>query len=309
MVIVVQPLLTVVHPLLILRYNPSKKLKLLEVFDAVRDDPDSGSKVEAFERHPGSLNVPYTTVYPWAEPSKRARTWRAPSLHTPPFTPLPSHPSLLNSRLQASFLSDEWWVQDMSRKVDGPAHVAALDLAVAQQRGTAPPPTGPDALEIHRASRAAWASHLHWSQYFDSFSDDGDRSGNMIFGSYGLRCCPLCDEESGPPRQNPLRVGYVLENDTCWCHGTCQHPPSPGSCTTGCQGPCACELSLAAGQTVWYCDSCTDARAAEISGRYIVCSSCMGFGDDPFGHMARVEALDSVSDAARIARHAFGFDT
>ena len=60
---------------------------------------------------------------------------------------------------------------------------------------------------------------------------------------------------------------------------------------------------------MWYCDSCTDARAAEISGRYIVCSSCMGFGDDPFGHMARVEALDSVSDAARIARHAFGFDT
>ena len=97
MVIVVQPLLTVVHPLLILRYNPSKKLKLLEVFDAVRDDPDSGSKVEAFERHPGSLNVPYTTVYPWAEPSKRARTWRAPlpshpSLHTLAFTPPHTHP-------------------------------------------------------------------------------------------------------------------------------------------------------------------------------------------------------------------------
>ena len=219
----------------------------------------------------------------------------------------------LNSRLQASFLSDVGWVQDMSIKVDGPAYVAALDLAVAQQRGTAPPPTGPDALEIDRASRAAWASHLHWSQYFDS--DSTDESGNMnIFSIYGLRCCPLCDEESPPhsngaPRQNPLRVGFVLDNDTCWCHGTCQHPPSPGSCTTGCQGPCACELSLAAGQTVWYCDSCTDARAAEILGRYIVCLSCMGFDDDPFGHMAQVEALDSVSDAARIARHAFGFDT
>ena len=56
----------------------------------------------------------------------------------------------------------------MSRKVDGPAHVAALDLAVAQQRGTAPPPTGPDALQIDQAFRAAWASYLHWSRDISS---------------------------------------------------------------------------------------------------------------------------------------------
>ena len=39
----------------------------------------------------------------------------------------------LNSRLQASFLSDVGWVQDMSIKLHGPAHVAALDLALAHE--------------------------------------------------------------------------------------------------------------------------------------------------------------------------------
>ena len=73
------------------------------------------------------------------------------------------------------------------------------------------------------------------------------------------------------------------------------------------RGPmCECEASLEAGQTVWYCDSCY--TCCKRDDGYIICSSCMGFGNDPFGHMVRVKALDSVRDTARVARQAFGFE-
>ena len=215
----------------------------------------------------------------------------------------------LDSRLQASFLFCVTTVRAMSAALaqkDGPAHDAALNLAVAQQRGEAPPPTGQVALQIHEASRAAWASHLQWERIRraccgdDAFHPHDDQE--RIVNSHGLRCCPRCDELR---HQRPLRVGFVLDNATCWCYGPCQRP-WPGPCTAGCEGPCECEASLEAGQTVWYCDSCY--TCCERDEGYIVCSRCMGFGDDPFGHMVRVTALDSVRDTARVARQAFGFE-
>ena len=182
---------------------------------------------------------------------------------------------------------------------DGPAHDAALNLAVAQQRGEAPPPTGQVALQIHEASRAAWASHLQWERIRSSWGDHD--AHELITSSHGLRCCPLC----GSRQQHPLSVGFVLDNATCWCHGPCQRPWS-GPCTAGCEGLCECEASLEAGHTVWYCDSCY--TCCERDEGYIVCSRCMGFGDDPFGHTVRVTALDLVRDTARVARIAFGFE-
>ena len=211
----------------------------------------------------------------------------------------------LDSRLQASFLSCVTTVRAMSAALlekDGPAHDAALSLAVAQQRGESPPPTGQVALQIHEASRAAWASHLQWERIRSSWGDhDAHKTHKLITCSHGLRCCPLC----GSRQQHPLSVGFVLDNATCWCHGPCQRPWS-GPCTAGCEGPCECEASLEAGQTVWYCDSCY--TCCERDEGYIVCSRCMGFGDDPFGHTVRVTALDSVRDTARVARQAFGFE-
>ena len=164
----------------------------------------------------------------------------------------------LDSRLQASFLSCVTTVRAMSAALaqkDGPAHDAALNLAVAQQRGEAPPPTGQVALQIHEASRAAWASHVQWERIRrascgdDAFHPHDDQE--RIVNSHGLRCCPRCEELR---HQRPLRVGFVLDNATCWCYGPCQRPWS-GPCTAGCEGPCECEASLEAGQTVWYCDS------------------------------------------------------
>ena len=191
-------------------------------------------------------------------------------------------------------------------KKDGPAHDAALNLAVAQQRGEAPPPTGQVALQIHEASRAAWASHLQWERIRraccgdDAFHPHDHQE--RIVNSHGLRCCPRCEELR---HQRPLNVGFVLDNATCWCYGPCQRPWS-GPCTAGCEGLCECEASLEAGQTVWYCDSCY--TCCERDEGYIVCSRCMGFGDDPFGHTVRVTALDLVRDTARVARIAFGFE-
>jgi len=218
----------------------------------------------------------------------------------------------LDSRLQASFLSCVTTVRAMSAALsekDGPAHDAALSLAVAQQRGESPPPTGQVALQIHEASRAALASHLQWGRIrraccdHDAFHPHDDQE--RIFNSHGLRCCPRCHELRQHDTQHPLSVGFVLDNATCWCHGPCRRPWS-GPCTAGCESPCECEASLEAGQTVWYCDSCY--TCFERDEGYIVCSRCMGFGDDPFGHMVRVTALDSVRDTARVARQAFGFE-
>ena len=221
----------------------------------------------------------------------------------------------LNSRLQASFLACVTRVRAMSAALaqkDAAAHDAALDLAVAQQRGKSPPPTGLLALQIYEASQRAWASHLQWERIRSAFC--GLSSHGL--SSHGLICCPLCGDLR---QQHPLSVGFVLDNATCWCYGTCQRPWS-GPCTAGCEGPCECEASLEAGQTVWYCDSCYTCcerdegyidscyTCCERDEGYIVCSSCMGFGDDPFGHMARVTALDSIRDIARIARQAFGFE-
>ena len=214
----------------------------------------------------------------------------------------------LDSELQASFLSCVTAARAMSRALleeDAPAHDAALKLAVAQQRGKSPPPPGQIALQIHEASRAAWASHVQWERTWRAFCDDDEwdewRHQIGIINSHGLRCCPLC----GSRLQHPLSVGFVLDNATCWCHGPCQRPWS-GPCTAGCEGPCECEASLEAGQTVWYCDSCYTCCKREDG--YIICSRCMGFCDDPFGHMVRVKALDSVRDIARVARQAFGFE-
>ena len=209
----------------------------------------------------------------------------------------------LNSRQQASFLSGVTMVRAMSKALaqkDAAAHDAALSLAVAQQRGESPPPTGQVALQIHEASRAAWASHLQWERIRSSWGDHD--AHEVITSSHGLRCCPLCGKLR---HQHPLSVGFVLDNATCWCYGPCQRPWS-GPCTAGCEGPCECEASLEAGQTVWYCDSCY--TCCERDEGYIVCSRCMGFGDDPFGHTVRVTALDSVRDTARVARQAFGFE-
>ena len=215
----------------------------------------------------------------------------------------------LNSRQQASFLSGVTMVRAMSKALaqkDAAAHDAALSLAVAQQRGESPPPTEQVALQIHEASRAAWASHLQWERIRraccgdDAFHPHDHQM--RIVNSHGLRCCPLC-EELGHLR--PLSVGFVLDNATCWCYGPCQRPWS-GPCTAGCEGLCECEASLEAGHTVWYCDSCY--TCCERDKGYIVCSRCMGFGDDPFGHTVRVTALDLVRDTARVARIAFGFE-
>ena len=80
----------------------------------------------------------------------------------------------LDSRLQASFLSCVTTVRAMSAALsekNAPAHDAALNLAVAQQRGKSPPPTGQVALQIHEASRAAWASNLQWERIRSSWDD------------------------------------------------------------------------------------------------------------------------------------------
>ena len=133
----------------------------------------------------------------------------------------------LDSELQASFLSCVTAVRAMSRALleeDAPAHDAALKLAVAQQRGKSPPPPGQIALQIHEASRAAWASHVQWERTWRAFCDDDEwdewRHQIGIINSHGLRCCPLC----GSRLQHPLSVGFVLDNATCWCHGPCQRP-------------------------------------------------------------------------------------
>ena len=55
------------------QYTCKTKLKVLEVFDKINDDPQELRKVAAFHAHPGSLGTPYTTVRThWASPLQRA---------------------------------------------------------------------------------------------------------------------------------------------------------------------------------------------------------------------------------------------
>lgn len=57
-----------------------------------------------------------------------------------------------------------------------------------------------------------------------------------------------------------------------------------------------CDCSIAVGQTVWYCDLCS----------CDICSCCMGYGEDPYDHVARARssALDELRTAADLAYRA-----
>ena len=55
-----------------------------------------------------------------------------------------------------------------------------------------------------------------------------------------------------------------------------------------------CNCSMPIGRTVWYCDIC------DID----ICSSCMGYGDNPYDHEARARALTEVCIASGRAHRA-----
>lgn len=55
-------------------YTPKEKLRILEIWDKIRDDPTILKKVEAFESDPRAKGTPYTTVkVGWAPPLERAK--------------------------------------------------------------------------------------------------------------------------------------------------------------------------------------------------------------------------------------------
>ena len=55
-----------------------------------------------------------------------------------------------------------------------------------------------------------------------------------------------------------------------------------------------CSRGLPVGCTVWYCDLCN----------FDICSCCMGYGEDPYGHAARARSLIEVCAAADAAHRA-----
>ena len=55
-----------------------------------------------------------------------------------------------------------------------------------------------------------------------------------------------------------------------------------------------CSRSLPVGCTVWYCDLCD----------FDICSCCMGYGEDPYGHAALARTLTGVCTAADTAYRA-----
>jgi len=55
-----------------------------------------------------------------------------------------------------------------------------------------------------------------------------------------------------------------------------------------------CDCRMPVGRTVWYCDIC------DVD----ICSSCMGYGENPYGHAARARALPEVCIAADRAHRA-----
>jgi hypothetical protein len=54
-------------------YTAREKLKILDIFDEVRDDPAIKQKVDTFNADKRAKGAPYTTVIKWAKPVERAR--------------------------------------------------------------------------------------------------------------------------------------------------------------------------------------------------------------------------------------------
>jgi len=192
-----------------------------------------------------------------------------------------------NPALQAAFLKQCPLVQERSRRhdeADTYAWGACMDRAAERQKGTASPPSEQIGDAICRMSREIWALHQSHVQEDPLNYEESEWLNSKfgdVFNSQGVCCCPMA---------HPLQVGFVLDQSTCWCDMHCD----------GCDGACTCAPSLPPGQTVWFCDQCR----LELGDGIIICSTCMGYGDDPCGHMSRADdaSLDSVREAARAAR-------
>ena len=86
-----------------------------------------------------------------------------------------------------------------------------------------------------------------------------------------------------------LRIGL-----TC-CRVVAGHTPRAGFMVHDGYICNECDCRMLVGRTVWYCHGYCDICEVDI------CSSCMGYGENPFGHAARARALPVKSALQPIA--------